>query len=838
MNRRNNRLGGLILSTALAAALAAPAFAQTPRTQPIEEDLLDEGYEVDEVVVTAARQTALPGSVIGVGVEPEVTLDAREIRSLGVSNVTELLAALEPQTGSGRGRGGGRPVILVNGQRISSFAEIRDLPTEAIARTEILPEEVALRYGYKADQRVVNFVLRRRFAATTFEGGVRVPTDGGREVLDGNVSVMRIERDTRMQIDMKAGYSTSLYEAERDVVRTPDFGEFRTLLPQANSLALNGIISKPLKEGVSGSLNASAEWTESDGRLGPLGSPTLPLAQQDALKRLTDNRNAHLGAGANGAKDGWRWSFNSNLDWTDSRTLTENAYDPVAGLFRAPNQARSTNISADAEMLVNGTLFDLPAGAVNAAFTVGGDTRNIDSESIRLGVFRDADLSRHTGRAQVNFDAPIASRRKGPIGSLGDLSLNFNAEVNELSDFGTLTTLGGGVSWSPIEQIRLIASMTEEEGAPTIQQLGNPELTTIGVRVFDFRTGDTVEVTRIEGGNAALTADTRRVVKLGLNLRPFKETDFNIRADYTKTRIDDEVSAFPSLTDEIERAFPTRVVRDASGRLTQIDVRPVNFAQHDRQELRWGFNYSRPLRSTRAPPIPPGMQRPQGAQAAQGGPPPAGEGLPPAPAAGGGQRQGGGAGFGGPGGGGGGGFRGPGGGGGFGSGALQFAVFHTWRLEDEILVRTGVPIIDLLRQGDTRQHQIDVQGGASRNGYGVRLNARWREGTTVQSGLNGEGLKFDPLTTVDLRFFADLGIQPMARQHTWMRGARVSLSVDNLFNEKQQVRDLSGAVPLSYQPDLIDPVGRTVRISFRKLFIPRGFFTPQRRDGAAPRPPG
>jgi hypothetical protein len=38
------------------------------------------------------------------------------------------------------------------------FGGIRDLPTEAILRVDILPEEVSLKYGYRADQKVVNFV--------------------------------------------------------------------------------------------------------------------------------------------------------------------------------------------------------------------------------------------------------------------------------------------------------------------------------------------------------------------------------------------------------------------------------------------------------------------------------------------------------------------------------------------------------------------------------------------------------------------------------------------------------------------------------------------------------
>src|SRR3712207_8943148 len=37
---------------------------------------------------------------------------------------------------------------------------------------------------------------------------------------------------------------------------------------------------------------------------------------------------------------------------------------------------------------------------------------------------------------------PIADRRREVLAAIGDLSLNFNGEVERLSDFGTLRTLG------------------------------------------------------------------------------------------------------------------------------------------------------------------------------------------------------------------------------------------------------------------------------------------------------------------------------------------------------------------------------------------------------------
>ena len=43
-------------------------------------------------------------------------------------------------------------------------------------------------------------------------------------------------------------------------------------------------------------------------------------------------------------------------------------------------------------------------------------------------------------------------------------------------------------------------------------------------------------------------------------------------------------------------------------------------------------------------------------------------------------------------------------------------------------------------------------------------------------------------------------------------------SVANLFDQRQKVVDATGATPLSFQPDYLDPLGRTWRIEFRKLF--------------------
>lgn len=806
---------------------AAPAEAETTaQVDPDDPDAeLDEEDEGETIVVTGQRQR---GAVIG-DVQPEVQFDRREIRALGAGSITELLEAIAPQTRSGRGRGDERPVVLLNGRRISGFSEIRDIPPEAIVRIDVMPEEVALKYGYRADQRVVNFVLRRRFDAYTAEVQGGLATDGGRENYGAELNYLQINRAGRINLGAEFRRAEPLFESERDIVQADpvpgiELGRYRTLLPRTDRLELSGTINRAVSDTVTATLNGTFDVNSSTAFLGlPRPSLTPP-----GLRRESDTRAAHLGLAVNGMIAPWQWTLTGNLDRSASETGTQTN----AGIDRS----RSVSQIGNAELLLNGPLFSLPGGSVTAATRAGFDARGLDSRSDRSGIFTVRELSRTRKHAQANVDIPIASRRRAVLTALGNLSANLNAEVEHLSDFGTLRTLGAGINWSPVSELSLIASVTDEDGAPSMQQLGDPVQSTPGVRVFDFVRGETVEVTRIDGGNPALVADNRRVWKIGANVRPLSETDLSLSANYTSSRIVNAIAGFPAATAEIEAAFPERFQRDPDGLLLLIDTRPVNFARQDRSELRWGFNLSLPI----GPQPRPGQGRGRfgggrGAAGAPGAPAPgAGQAQPaegaPAGARGprgeGGFRGGGRGGFGG----GRGGFGGGGGRFGGGGGRVQLALYHTWHFTDSVLIRPGVPELDFLdgsagsSRGGRPRHELEFQGGLFKNGLGARLTANWQSSTFVRGGAlagggTAEDLFFDDFTTVNLRLFADLGLQKFARDREWLRGMRVSLSIDNLFDARQQVRDGLGTVPLSYQPGYLDPLGRSVRLSIRKLFF-------------------
>jgi outer membrane receptor protein involved in Fe transport len=168
------------------------------------------------------------------------------------------------------------------------------------------------------------------------------------------------------------------------------------------------------------------------------------------------------------------------------------------------------------------------------------------------------------------------------------------------------------------------------------------------------------------------------------------------------------------------------------------------------------------------------------------------------------------------------------------------SVTHVLNLRDDVVIAPGIPRIDYLdgegfgSAGGRARHEIEAQAGWSNNGLGARLSADWRSGSRVDT-FGGGRLRFSPLTTFDLRLFANLGERfELVAKHPWLRGTQVRLEVRNLFNTKPRVRDAAGEMPFSYQPDLLDPLGRTVGFSIRKLFSPPpGFFRQQRQREAA-----
>ena len=210
---------------------------------------------------------------------------------------------------------------------------MRDLPPEAIKQVQIFPEEVALQYGFRPDQRVVNFILKDNYSSFNVELEYAQPEKGGFSTKEFENTFTKIGQTTRLNIDLEYESRSRLTEDERGVISSAasspfalggnvtglgaggeidpalsalagqvatvaavpesatlagfaananqaapgDIGEFRTLLPSQQRFELNTSWSKMLAPQTNVSLSAAFEQQDQQSLLGlPFASLTVP----------------------------------------------------------------------------------------------------------------------------------------------------------------------------------------------------------------------------------------------------------------------------------------------------------------------------------------------------------------------------------------------------------------------------------------------------------------------------------------------------------------------------------------------------------------------------------
>ncbi|KAJ8138659.1 hypothetical protein OY671_008128, partial [Metschnikowia pulcherrima] len=248
----------------------------------------------------------------------EVTLSPGDIRSLGVSSSSDSIADISPQTTSGQGRGGESPVVLSNGKRISSFAEVRDIPTEAIQRVEVSPEEVAVKYGYRSNQKVVNVVSRKRFNAFTAELEVTGPTAGGQFSPEVEAGYLRIGETGRLNLAAHYEHRSASFESERDI--------------------LSQAASKPYALG--GNIPAATLGTEIDPALSTLSGRSVSVIGVPVSSATRAPTSAGFASGLVNEADSR--SYRTSSPQTDSSTLNATYARSIFGNVAASFNGRFT----------------------------------------------------------------------------------------------------------------------------------------------------------------------------------------------------------------------------------------------------------------------------------------------------------------------------------------------------------------------------------------------------------------------------------------------------------------------------------------------------------------
>ena len=796
-----------------------------------------------EIVVVGERPRAsIPGAIAA-----EATLDAAAVAALGASNVTDILAQITGLTSGSQSRAGDGPVLLVNGRRIGAFSEVANLPPEAIARIDVLPEEAALRMGFPAGIKPVNIVLKARYAATTGEAEDRFTTRGLRNDFNAEMNAVKIDGDSRMTFDLQYQQGDAITEAKRGIVRPLDplaasmagivtnagggalaptgadylavpatgrtlgdfiatspadgTGAWHTLTPASQEFTANAAFARALGGGLTFSANGRVDRLTTDDLLGPaIATVTIPAGEARPFTvpidlsriihgfapqtRHTRADTLHLGAQVAG-NGAWQWTLSANYDRIaiDKRNV---------GGVDASLWQNAIDLGGVVDPFVAPSPAELsgqPSSASNSRDNAVSAEAFLSGPLLRLP----AGLSHLSLRATVGRETLAAHSASGTLNLLRD-HLGAQASL-DLPVTGRHSAIGaldaginaGGDRWSD-------AGSTQTYGA---------NLTWKPAKSLSL----------LLAGSHDAVVPTMQQLGAPLDVTP-AATLYDFATGLSTTIASTSGGSSALVPDSRSLAKAELEVKAARGLTLTTTLTDIT----DRNEL-FAFAGLAPAFVTAFPAR--FQTDAAGALVAIDARPfiaarehrdelrlaavfmrtfnaSVGPSLP------GGRTFGGGHAF-------------------AANGSMvQFSLTDTIRLADKLTLVAGGPALDLVGAdplGDglrVPRHRIEAQLSATHSGMGLRANAVWTSGGEAGAGTPG-ALRFSDRLALNVRlFWFPAGQSVIARAAPWTKGLRFLLAVDNVFDSYLHVTDRLGQTPLAYQRGLLDPIGRTLRFSIRK----------------------
>jgi iron complex outermembrane recepter protein len=224
-----------------------------------------------------------------------------------------------------------------------------------------------------------------------------------------------------------------------------------------------------------------------------------------------------------------------------------------------------TNVALNAD----GSLFDLPGGAVRLA--AGGEYRRDSLDNVSgTRAFADPALSTKnvTGASRDVLAAygelyiPIVGSPNAMAG-IERLELSLAARFEDYSDFGTTTNPKVGLTWSPIEQVRVRASYGRSFRAPTLSDI---DPTSTGVRravaltptqavAAGLAAAPNLSALLTQGGTEGIEPERAKTWSFGVDYSPLD--DLTLSAGYYRIEYDNRIDS-PALNAGVPASLSQR----------------------------------------------------------------------------------------------------------------------------------------------------------------------------------------------------------------------------------------------------------------------------------------
>lgn len=250
-------------------------------------------------------------------------------------------------------------------------------------------------------------------------------------------------------------------------------------------------------------------------------------------------------------------------------TTTQTALNPynlaatnpavLSSIFDYDDAGRATQDIAEARIVGDGTLIELPGGNVRLA--VGGEYHYEDLDAIttlgRIGTtdgFARGQSNREVASAFGEVFFPIFGNANGFAG-MRSLDLSVSVRYDHYNDVGGTTNPKIGFNWKPIDDLKIRGNWGTSFHAPSLADLGGAVDTRVQIiPVSPFRTGsspasDLLRSTVIlAGGNPSLTPEKAHTWSIGADYKPAYLPGLTVSGTYWNVDFKDAIGLAPFYT--------------------------------------------------------------------------------------------------------------------------------------------------------------------------------------------------------------------------------------------------------------------------------------------------
>jgi iron complex outermembrane receptor protein len=458
-----------------------------------------------------------------------------------------------------RGFGSDSTLVLINGHRVpvtgyQNSVDISAIPLPAIDHIEVVTDGASALYGSDAVGGVVNFILKKDYSGAESQAEFGIPTEGGGfSQRYGQLFGTTWEGGSAL-VSYQYRDQDGLYGSQRDWYTGPDPMSLNPSIHQ-NSAFFDA------SQQVNSNLGIFAQGLYN--RTTSFGVATHLSGSTDFLPTVGYTYNATVGASLILAHD-WKVDLTGTtgadrFDHFDTEPCCDFAIHIVP-----------TNRLSMGEVLGEGPVISLPSGDVRAAVGGGYRTERLVSEQ-----YDPVTASRHIEYGFSEVTLPLIGAETARTGAQ-ELILTLAGRYEDYSDFGTHFSPQVGLSYEPLQSLRLRGTWNRSFLAPSLYEKYSPYYALL--YPVEASTGGSTVVIIPAGGNAALQPETANSFTFGADYQPpeirtlrMSATYFNIRYSNLITQpITDPTTAL------IDPAFTPLVTPNPSPALQQSIISGAN----------------------------------------------------------------------------------------------------------------------------------------------------------------------------------------------------------------------------------------------------------------------